>query len=153
MKQIHLECEPDEVLVKALGFPRKKVNHHNDKGRVCNKLEKETEVIGMIDEDPDSPQPTYLKQLTEVETKHSIRLLNDVKRGHKLIVIQPRLEEWILAVAAKQRVDVKLFGLPDKPERLHQLVTSRLTQFKDLIEHLYTLKSEPILHLQRLLNS
>ena len=107
----------------------------------------------MIDEDPASPQPTYLKQLTEVETKHNIRLVNDPKRGHFLLIIQPRPEEWILGVATKQQVDVKQFGLPDKPERLHRLVTSRLTQFKDLIEHLHMLNSEPILHLQRLLNS
>ncbi|WP_375447168.1 hypothetical protein [uncultured Fibrella sp.] len=153
MKQIHLECKPDEVLVRALGFPRKVVNHHNDKGRVCNKLEKEQGAIGMIDEDPASPQPTYLKQLIEVENRHGIRLLKDDNRSHHVIVIRPRLEEWILTACARQQVDIKLFGLPDKPERLHQLVTSRLKQFNELIDHLHAVNCEPILRIQRLLNS
>ena len=131
MKQIYLERKPDEVLVKALGFLRKVVNHHNDRGRVCDKSEKEIEAIGLIDEDPGSSHPTYLKSLIAVETKHDVRLLKDANRGHILIVIQPRPEEWILTLAAKQQVDVKQFGLPDKPERLHQLVTSRLVLRKE----------------------
>ena len=107
----------------------------------------------MIDEDPGSSHPTYLKSLIAVEIKHDVRLLKDANRGHILIVIQPRPEEWILTLAAKQQVDVKQFGLPDKPERLHQLVTSRLDQFKRLIDHLLEQESEPIMYLKRLSNS
>lgn len=153
MKQVHLECKPDETLIRALGASRKVVNHHNDKGRVCNILEKRQSEIGMVDEDPDSSQPTYLKKLTEVEVRYKIRLLTDPQRGHAVIVLCPRLEEWILDVAGRQKVDVTTFGLPDKPEQLHKLITSRLDQFRKLVEHLLAQETEPILYLQRLLNS
>jgi hypothetical protein len=155
MKQIHLECKPDEVLVKALGFPRKAIKHHNDKGRVCNTLEKHLNEVGMIDEDPRAPQPTYLASLLAVtsESKHNLRVLTDAARGHKVIIICPRLEEWIIQVAVGQQVDMDQFGLPNKASTLHKLITSRLDQFNRLVSHLLDQQAEPILHLQRLLNS
>ena len=155
MKQIHLECKPDEVLVKALGFSRKAVRHHNDKGRVCNTLQKHLNEVGMIDEDPMAPQPTYLASLLVVagESKHNLRVLTDTARGHKVIIVCPRLEEWIIQVAVGQQVDMGQFGLPSKASTLHKLITSRLGQFSNLVSHLLDQQAEPILHLQRLLNS
>lgn len=155
MKQIHLGCKPDEVLVKALDFPRKAVRHHNDKGRVCNTLQKHLNEVGMIDEDPMAPQTTYLASLLVVadESKCNLRVLTDVPRGHKVIIICPRLEEWIIQVSVGKQVDMGHFGLTSKASTLHKLITSRLDQFNNLVSHLLDQQAEPILHLQRLLNS
>ena len=155
MRPIHLECKPDEMLVRTLGVPVRLVNHHNDKGRVCNALGKHSVITGMIDEDPASPQPSYLKILLAVdeESKHGLRVLQDQQRNNQIIVICPRLEEWVINVSVQHGLKLSDFGLPDKANRLHDLMTSRLLAFKKLIEHLLQTNCEPILHLQRLLTS
>ena len=155
MRPIHLECKPDEMLVKTLGVPVRLVNHHNDKGRVCNALGKHPLVTGMIDEDPASSQPTYLKRLIAIDelSKHGLRVLRDEQQQNQIILICPRLEEWIIDVSLRHGTRVGDFGLPDKANRLHDLMTARLPAFKKLIEHLVQTNCEPILHLQRLLNS
>jgi len=53
---ILVECDPDEFLVKSMGFPKKKIKHESGKGNVLRKLNKDPMTIGMIDEDPDSRQ-------------------------------------------------------------------------------------------------
>ena len=93
MSILHLEGKPDMVLALCLGFSRKQVRSHGPKGEVCNYLEKTRSMIGLIDEDPTSAQPDYLKRL------------------------------------------------------------GQLDQFEKLIRHAIQINCEPILHLQRILNS
>ncbi len=93
MELLHLECLPDETIVKCLGIPKKSIKHHNDKGRVCNFLMKNSSspLIGLIDEDPGSAQPKYLSALVLEKEKHHIRVLHDKAHNHKIIIICPRL--------------------------------------------------------------
>ena len=37
---IHVECLPDEALLKKLGFSRKEVEHHGGKSKVFNYISK-----------------------------------------------------------------------------------------------------------------
>ena len=154
MKEVHLECLPDETLVKILGIPKKLVKHHNDKGRVCKSLKKNINIIGIVDEDPGAPQPSYISELILVEpdSKHGLRVLTDLKRNNFLIIVCPRLEDWIINVTNRQQVKLQQFSLPNKSTELHRIINTRLESFKKLIEHLHEVNCESILHLKRLLN-
>lgn len=150
---LFLECNPDEILAKTLGVPQSAITHSNDKGGVCKRLSNSTGMKGMIDEDPMSAQPAYLKGLKEKEKIHSIRYLIDYHRSHTVIVLCPRLEEWILQ-ACKNRtgwIDITRFGLPDNSNRLHEDINFRLKNFQKAVQKLVELKKPAILHLQSLL--
>ena len=71
---LYVECNADYVLVKTLGVPRKEINHCGGKAKVCRLLGKEeTENCkGLVDEDPFSVQPPYLKKLHVKENLHPI---------------------------------------------------------------------------------
>ncbi len=77
MSLLYVECHPDTVLVRTLGIPKREIRHVHSKGNVCNRLSKSRDSVGLIDEDPNSAQPNYLKTLKLVEEKHDLRLLAD----------------------------------------------------------------------------
>ncbi len=82
----------DDLLVSTLGITRKEIKHHNDKGRVCKALAQSFKEKAVIDEDPLSTQPKYLKNLIQIEIQHNIITLYDEEKQHTIIVIKPRLE-------------------------------------------------------------
>jgi hypothetical protein len=131
---IYLECEPDKALVKALGIPRKEIKHMFSKGNVCNRLEKTKNSKGLVDEDPLSPQPSYIGKLKSLSGGHGIKLLLDEKNQNYLIVLCPRLEDWVLNVAKEANIDVLKHGLPNDPNKLHEALNIKLDKFKDLID-------------------
>jgi len=40
IKKVIVECNPDEVLAQVLGLSRKEIVHQDNKGEVCNYLDK-----------------------------------------------------------------------------------------------------------------
>lgn len=150
-----LECKPDEMLAKTLGIARKSIIHCNDKGDVCKHLCKSEQRKGMIDEDPMSAQPKYLKELKEQESVYRIGHFIDPVRSHKIIVLCPRLEEWFIEACKnkKGRIDITTFNLPDNPNTLHEIINFRLDNFQKAVQKLVELKNPAILHLQSLLLS
>jgi len=65
--KIYVECYPDEVLVgviaERLRFSKKNIDHRGGKARICKILEeKYCNCIALLDEDPHSTQPPYLKR-------------------------------------------------------------------------------------------
>jgi hypothetical protein len=146
-----LECKPDEVLAWRLGRARRDCLHQNDKGRVCNRLQKSEGLLAMIDEDPGSAQPTYLGTLTLVEEGNGLRVLADAKRNHRVVIVQPRLEEWIIATAKAADVLMGNFGLSDRGNELHREITSKLPAFKRLLDTLLEKESPRLLRLRELL--
>jgi len=131
---IYLECEPDKALVKALGIPRKEIKHMFSKGNVCNRLEKSKNSKGLVDEDPVSAQPSYIGKLKPFLNKHGIKLLLDEKNQNQLILLCPRLEDWILNVTKEVNIDVLKYGLPNDPNKLHGALNVKLDKFRDLID-------------------
>ncbi len=94
-----------------------------------------------MDEDPDSSQPSYLRKLAEIELNAwkagcQIRVLEDRERGHRIVLLHPRLEEWILKVARQNGVDVARLGLPAEGNLLHRVIAVRLSKFEELIRSL-----------------
>ena len=79
--------------------------------------------IGIIDEDPDSGQPSDLKKYIEKDSRHAIKLLvwkdDDSKR---LIQISPRLEDWLYSRALQNQIAPMSFDLPKYPEDLHKIL-------------------------------
>lgn len=153
MKRLHLECLPDEFLVKKLGYARKEILHHDDKGRVCNSLQKQSEAVGMIDEDPGSAQPTYLRSLKEISYEHNVKLLQDDKTGNKVVVLCPQLEGWIIEVCKLNKVDINDFGLSDSGNALHREINGKLNNLDKLLTYLIELKAPQLKRLKELLKA
>jgi hypothetical protein len=138
---IYLECEPDKVLVKALGISRKEIKHAFSKGNVCNKLEKSRNSKGLVDEDPLRPQPTYIGKLKLHSHEKDIKLLSDENAQNYLIMLCPTLEEWILKAVKELGVNIVNFGLPDDAGKLHKIINIKLGSFENLIEDIKKRKS------------
>jgi hypothetical protein len=149
---IHVECLPDEVLVKSLGKTRKQVIHHNDKGRVCKFLEQSGESQGMIDQDPNSAQPTYLSRMQLASSQYDVQLLTHPAAGNRMIILCPRLEEWVINVCQQASVEMSTFGLSNNPRQLHREITSRLRQFSSLLDHLKEKQAPAVVYLRNMIH-
>jgi len=141
---ILIECDPDEFMVRSIGFL--KVKHVNGKGNVMNMVGKIPGVIGIIDDDPGNSQPSERLKYIEKESKSTIKLLvknNDESK--KIIVLSPDLEGWILSRAKQNRVSPKKFGLPDDGHGLHSIYhIEKKKNFRDFIEELIGKEDEEI---------
>ena len=60
---IYVECKPDFILVNNLGASKKEIIYGGGKAEVCRKMMKTENCIGLVDEDPASIQPPYLRKL------------------------------------------------------------------------------------------
>jgi len=151
---IYLECEPDKVLVSTLGIARKEIKHSFSKGNVCNKLKKSKNFKGLVDEDPKSPQPTYIERLRPCLEEQGIKLLKDENTQNYLIMLCPTLEKWILRVVKETGIDISKapYSLPDDPGKLHAVINTRLKGFKRLIEDIKQ-ESLALKTLERLIKS
>ena len=147
-----VECKPDETLIRQLGRARRDCVHHDDKGRVCNRLARTEGLVAMIDDDPGSAQPKYLSALETVSDADGIRVLRVGSRNHRVIVLKPRLEEWMIATAKAADISMGDFGLSDRGNELHKEINSRLPAFAKLIDALSGAGSKRLGKLRELLN-
>lgn len=135
---IFIECKPDEALLKSLGVTKKRIDHRGNKPEVCKALEKNNNSKGLIDEYPWSVQPSYMDRLyitQNLKEDMGIVVFSDEKENI-VIMLCPRLEEWILSVAKECKVDIRKYGLPDDPEKLHGVVNLNLKKFHVLLDDL-----------------
>jgi exoribonuclease R len=133
---ILIECNNDEELVKQLGFKNKQCKHELNKGEVVKRLKRESNIsIGIVDEDKEADQPSDMKFYHTIDTVGSIKL----KRKDSirfLIVISPRLEEWIYGVARRNKIIPEDYGLPKVAHRLPKKPDHKFKEFlKVLIEN------------------
>jgi len=135
---IVVECYNDEFLIKTLGFSRPK--HEGCKGKVLEKVTKDRNplVIGIVDEDPDSNQPSSLRDYIQKDSKSSIKLLvskHDDRR--KIVQISPFLEEWILERARQNKILPSEFSLPNDSHALHSIPNAhKRLNFQKFMRHL-----------------
>jgi hypothetical protein len=132
---IYLECEPDKALIRTLGISSKEIKHEYSKGNVCNKLSKTKNSKGLVDEDPSSAQPSYIGRLKLLSFENNIKLLSDEKAQNLLIVLCPRLEEWILRAAQELGINVEDYGLPNKANQLHKVINTKIENLVRLLEN------------------
>jgi hypothetical protein len=153
---LFVECKPDYSLATILSS--KKVQHAGNKSGVIKKLVRSSGVpnfensTGMVDEDPLSSQNPDLNQFTELKSsnKAKIKVLYYRWLNNGLIVLCPRLEEWIIAAAREAQIRLKDYDLPDSPAALHEVINLRTDRFEDLVESLRD-RSARVIELQRLL--
>jgi len=105
----------------------------------------------MIDEDPGAIQPRYLATLSLEVEKHDVRVLRDEKRGHRLVILCPRLEEWLIKTAAESDLSLAEFGLSTRGNELHREINSRLSKIEELLAALLKVRSQRLLYLQKLI--
>jgi hypothetical protein len=148
-----LECKPDEELARHLGWTRQSCRHHSDKGRVCNWLKRGNDLVAMIDEDPGAAQPPYLKRLTKLADEDGLLVLSDPERRNRVVVVRPRLEEWIIATAKAAGVKMGDFGLSDRGNELHREINSRLPSFAKLLRKLEQSESQRLTALRKQLSA
>ncbi|MBM4045564.1 MAG: hypothetical protein FJ279_10650 [Planctomycetes bacterium] len=120
--RVFVECYADAALVRTLGVERGRIRHERSKGNVVNRVEESEQAIGLIDEDPASAQPRALAAYEVFAQGEGLKLLASRARGQKrIIVIQPRLEDWILERAAVSGLRPSKYGLPGGPQELHRI--------------------------------
>ena len=120
--KILVECNADEAVLLSLGIQRKQLRHERCKGEVIKRVLKFDSAIGLIDEDPSSAQPRDLNNYKEVHIAEGLRLLvrkNDENK--KLIIVCPRLEDWLIERAELSGIQPEDYSLPDDPDRLHSI--------------------------------
>ncbi|NNN07413.1 MAG: hypothetical protein HKL90_16105 [Elusimicrobia bacterium] len=151
MKMVFVECNADVALVSALGLPKASVDHAFDKGRVCRRVEKNDESVGMIDEDPNAPQPAYLDALAASPDAHGVRSLQDRSGRTRIVVLCPRLEDWLAKAAKDAGVSVADFGFD--PKFLHTETGEKTEQLKRLVGDLRSKGSPRLKRLEDALKS
>ena len=118
---IYVECKPDKILVIVLtNKTPDEILHFGGKSEIFRKMQKERNVIGIVDEDPSAPIHPYIRNLSLEDQKYSLKIYFDKIRANRLIVICPRLEEWILEIAKQENINLSDFMLPDNPNEISQ---------------------------------
>jgi len=150
---ILVECLPDKVLVCELIKRRKIVKHGRGKGNIARLLEMHlTGTIAIIDEDPGAPEPRYLAKLKllENDTKNSITIKEDPTRKNLVIILSPRLEEWLLLALKESNVNPKDIKLPRDPGVLHDLLTHNPQKVRTILK--FTTRSKRIQKLRQIIS-
>ncbi len=120
--RIAVECYADEAVLHGLGVPRKQVLHQARKGEVFNWLKRNAGGVGMVDEDPGSDQPRDLFSYQQVGASEGLLLLaRQGSGGQRLIVVRPRLEDWLIQRAKACSVDLRQYQLPGSAKELHDI--------------------------------
>jgi hypothetical protein len=136
---IYVECKSDQALVRSItNIPRKEIIHEPGKSRVCEKLAKQRNCRGLVDEDPLSTQPPYMKKvrLENDLFQYELKVFYDESNRNYLFLLCPRLEEWILKAAQEVDLNVGGYHLPNIPEKLHRVINLNLDKFEGLLEGL-----------------
>ena len=136
---IYVECKPDKALVQTLlpeVSPRGIV--HEKKGTVIQLLSGSRGHRALIDEDPGTLPHPYLEQMTEQERfpGTGIRLLLDEERNHRVVLLCPRLEGWVVDAAQVARLNLADYNLPTDPDRLHGVINLNISKFQVLVQRL-----------------
>lgn len=151
---IYVECKPDFALVKSItSIPKGEIIHQKGKSRVCQKLEKDKNCKGLLDEDPLSTQPPYMREV-KLEGdlfQAELKVFHDESNGNYLFVLCPRLEDWILEATKEAHLSMKKYGLPNTSEKLHRVINIDLSKFEKLLTDLKD--SQRLKTLRKLLES
>ena len=120
--KVLVECNADEAVLRALGVSKKQLRHERCKGEVVKRVLKFDFATGLIDEDPSSAQPRDLDNYKKVQAAEGLRLLtrrND--KNKRLIIVCPKLEDWLIQRAKSSGIRPKDYGLPSDPDKLHSI--------------------------------
>lgn len=136
-----VECDADVVLVSELAsISERKIMHAYGKHNVLRRLIfKDTDSIGMVDQDPLRIQPKkFLQRFNEISysATDKLKILCFPRRNNRLIVLYPRLEEWILEASRRAGISVQKYNLPSHPDNLHEIINLKTNRFRQLVHDL-----------------
>jgi len=153
---IYVECKPDASLVRGLtGLSRRQIVHEfKGKYEVCKRVSGQTECKALVDEDPGSIQPPYLARINLVEElpQQGLKVFQDKSRGNLVVVMCPKLEDWILRAAEDAGLLVSSYSLPNSSRSLHRVINANIVKLERLLQDLINSGSERVRTLRRLLN-
>lgn len=153
MIEIVVECNPDEALLKVLGYSNKMIIHQPSRGQVVNYLERNPTAIGIVDDDPGSAKPNYFKKFKkETDEKFGVESYAIDKLGTRLIIIKPRLEEWIIKHAQESKIDLTKHSMPSSGNELHKIINTRIPRFMNLLKEMIEKGSPSLRHLKSLID-
>jgi len=135
-----VECKPEEALVKSLtSTSRKNIKHAGNKSELLKTLSKHYgNSKAIIDEDPGSTQPPHLQKFKEKQdlTTYKLKILHQKSKNNTLIILRPRLEDWILDASKEANINPQKYNLPKDPTKLHQQINIQIDKFQELIKAL-----------------
>lgn len=153
---IYVECRPDALLVQSLtGLSRRQIVHEfKGKYEVCKRVSGQTECKALVDEDPGSIQPPYLARINLVQElrQQGLKVFQDESRGNLVVVMCPKLEDWILKAAEDTGLRVSSYSLPVTARSLHRVINANIAKLERLLQDLINEGSERVRTLKRLLN-
>jgi hypothetical protein len=157
---IYIECNADRALVKCVTKAPKREILHELKGKyeICIQLAKKRNCKGLIDEDPEAIEPPYVRKLRQAGKEKilpecELRVLYDTANSNSLVILCPRLEEWILKAAREAGLDVRRYNLSSDGAKLHGQINLRLDKFVELLEDLKSQSSRRLSILKTLMES
>jgi len=135
-----VECKPEEVLVKSLtSTSRKNIKHAGNKSELLKTLSKHYgNSKAIIDEDPGSIQPPHLQKFKEKQdlTSHKLKILHQKSKNNTIIILRPRLEDWILDASKEANINPQKYNLPKDSAQLHQQINIQIDKFQKLVKDL-----------------
>ena len=154
---IYVEGKPDNVLVRhATGIQgRNAVRSLRGRGEVCRQLMRTRNQIGMVDEDPGDRPPDYFRELDLRVNRVALglKLYRDRRRNNRLVVLCPKLEDWLLRAARDAGLRMADYGLPSRSNRLHDVINADIRKLQRLLNGLSDAGSPRLNELRRLLTS
>ena len=138
--KVLVECDADEVVLRNLGVVKKQLFHFAGRNRVITRLKDMPGAVGMVDEDPGSTQHPDLKaSYRQAKSAKGLLLLTrQGSGGQRLVMICPKLEDWLIARAKSSGIRPEDYGLPSDPDRLHSI--PRYEQKQNFLRFLTELK-------------
>jgi hypothetical protein len=149
--KVFLECKPDEMLARVAGVPPCVIVHSPGKGNVAKLLGKHSGVIGMVDEDLGSAEPGTFRHYAQVSDTYDLRLRVQKDSKNRLVVVCPKLEDWLIKTAKTASIKMEDFSMSENPRALHADINARLPNLKRLLLELLKRESPRLLHLKALL--
>ena len=120
--KVLVECNADEVVLRALGLPGKQLLHFGGKYELVKKLKERAHDVGMVDEDPGKVEPKDMGNYRQTDSAEGLHLLTRQGSGsQRLVVICPKLEDWLIARAKSSGLQLEDYGLPIDPDHLHSI--------------------------------
>ncbi len=156
MKYI-VECKPDKHLIKVITNASKKAIVHsaNKAEAIKTLLKAKAPSIAIIDEDPGSPQPSFLKRfkLKQDLSQWGLKVYKESSSEKSLVVISPRLEDWLLRAGKESGISFKEYSLPENAERLHKVINTNLEKLKLILKDLLKRENKRLLKLKEALEN
>lgn len=152
---LYVEGRADRVLARRLGVSRREIEDGKGKGGVLRRLIQGQNCRGLVDEDPGFPIPTLMNRFVEASAddlmRLGLRIYRHGERGNTLIVLCPKLEDWLIAAAREVGLTLDDYGLTASPNRLHDVINDDLRKLDRLLDDLLSAQSPRLLRLQSLL--